>query len=88
MYFSLLFRENNLMDHVDGTVNSRAMVGDSEWTAIDATLIRWFFTTISKDLFHMVVSDADEARAVWVKLNGLFTNNKLQRHVFLQQEFF
>ncbi|XP_073357871.1 uncharacterized protein [Aegilops tauschii subsp. strangulata] len=88
MYFSLLFRENNLVDHVYGTVNSRAMVGDSEWTTIDATLIRWFFTTISKDLFHTVVSDGDDARAVWVKLNGLFTDNKLQRRVFLQQEFF
>ncbi|XP_073360024.1 uncharacterized protein [Aegilops tauschii subsp. strangulata] len=64
------------------------MVGDSEWTAIDATLIRWFFITISKDLFHTVVSDGDDARAVWVKLNGLFTDNKLQRRVFLQQEFF
>ncbi|XP_073353640.1 uncharacterized protein [Aegilops tauschii subsp. strangulata] len=87
-YFSLLFRENNLVDHVDGSVDSRARVGDSEWTAIDATLIRWFFTTISKDLFHTVVSDGDNARAVWVKLNGLFTDNKLQRRVFLQQEFF
>ncbi|XP_073353852.1 uncharacterized protein [Aegilops tauschii subsp. strangulata] len=87
-YFSLLFRENNLVDHVDGSVDSRAMVGDSEWTAIDTTLIRWFFTTISKDLFHMVVSDGDDTRAVWVKLNGLFTDNKLQRRVFLQQEFF
>ena len=40
-YFSLLFRENNLVDHVDGTVDSHAMIGDSEWTAIDATLVRW-----------------------------------------------
>ncbi|XP_073359423.1 uncharacterized protein [Aegilops tauschii subsp. strangulata] len=87
-YFSLLFRKNNLVDHVDCTVDSRIMVGDSEWTAIDAMLIRWFFTTISKDLFHTVVSDGDDARAVWVKLNGLFTDNKLQRCVFLQQNFF
>ena len=87
-YFSLLFRENNLVDHVDGSVDSRAMVGDSEWTAIDATLIRWFFTTISKDLFHTVVSDGDDTYAVWVKVNDLFTDNKLQHRVFLQQEFF
>ncbi|XP_020196671.1 uncharacterized protein [Aegilops tauschii subsp. strangulata] len=87
-YFSLLFRENNLVDHIDGTVDSRAMMGDSEWTAIDATLIQWFFTTISKDLFQMFASDGDDARAVWVKLNSLFTDNKLQRRVFLQQEFF
>ena len=30
MYFSLLFRENNLVDHVDNTIDSRVMVGDSE----------------------------------------------------------
>ncbi|XP_073355420.1 uncharacterized protein [Aegilops tauschii subsp. strangulata] len=64
------------------------MVDDAEWTAIDATIIRWFFTTISKDLFHTVVSAGDDARALWVKLNGLFTDNQLQRRVFLQQEFF
>ncbi|XP_020164070.3 uncharacterized protein [Aegilops tauschii subsp. strangulata] len=87
-YFSLLLRENNLVDRVDGTVHSHVMVGDSDWTAIDATLIWWFFTTISKDLLHMVVSDGDDAHVVWVKLNDLFTNNKLQCRVFLQQEFF
>ncbi|XP_020151585.1 uncharacterized protein [Aegilops tauschii subsp. strangulata] len=87
-YFSLLFRENNLVDHVDGTVDSRAMVDDPEWAAIDATIIRWFFTTISKDLFHMVVRTGDDARAMWVKLNNLFTDNKLRRRIFLQQEFF
>ncbi|XP_073359906.1 uncharacterized protein [Aegilops tauschii subsp. strangulata] len=64
------------------------MVADAEWTAIDATIIRWFFTTISKDLFHTVVSAGDDARALWVKLNGLFTDNQVQRRVFLQQEFF
>ncbi|XP_020198790.1 uncharacterized protein [Aegilops tauschii subsp. strangulata] len=87
-YFTLLFRENNLVDHVDGTVDSRSMVDAAEWTVIDVTIIWWFFTTISKDLFHTVVSAGDDARAMWVKLNGLFTDNKLQRRVFLQQEFF
>ncbi|XP_073357811.1 uncharacterized protein [Aegilops tauschii subsp. strangulata] len=76
------------MDHVDGTVDSRAKVDDPEWTAIDATIIQWFFTTISKDLFHTVVSAGDDTRAMWVKLNGLFTDNKLQCRIFLQQEFF
>jgi hypothetical protein len=87
-YFSLLFREENLLDHVDGSTDSRVMAADPEWTSIDATLIRWFFTTISRDLFHTVVADGDDAAAVWIKLNGFFTDNKLQRRVFLQQEFF
>ena len=45
--------------------------------AIDTTLIHWFYTTISKDLFHTVVSTEDNAHTVWSKLNSLFTDNKL-----------
>ena len=56
--------------------------------AIDTTLIHWFYTTISKDLFHTMVSADDDAHAVWTKLNGLFTDNALQRKVFLHGEFF
>nr|XP_020176443.1 uncharacterized protein LOC109762042 [Aegilops tauschii subsp. strangulata] len=87
-YFSLVFREYNLRDHIDGSVDSRFMEDDEEWTSIDATLIRWFYTTISKDLFHTVVSADDDAHAVWTKLNGLFTDNALQRKVFFHGEFF
>ncbi|XP_020148226.1 uncharacterized protein [Aegilops tauschii subsp. strangulata] len=64
------------------------MVNDDEWMTIDATLIRWFYTTILKDLFHTVLSDEDDAHAIWTKLNGLFTDNKLQRKIFLHGEFF
>ena len=56
--------------------------------AIDATIIRWLFLTVSPDIFNTVVHEGDDARTVWTKINGLFTNNKLQRVVFLQQEFF
>ena len=64
------------------------MAFDAEWLAVEATLIRWFFLTISKDLFYTVVQDGDDAHAVWTKLNSLFTDNRLQQRVFLQQEFF
>nr|XP_040252269.1 uncharacterized protein LOC109747479 [Aegilops tauschii subsp. strangulata] len=87
-YFSLVFREYNLRDHIDGSVDSSFMEDDEEWTSIDVTLIRWFYTTISKDLFHTVVSTDDDAHAVWTKLNGLFIDNELQRKVFLHGEFF
>ena len=87
-YFNLLFREYNLRDHVDGLVNFFAGNHDANWLAIDATLIRWFFLTVSPDIFHTVVRDGDDAYTVWTKINGLFTDNKLQRIVFLQQEFF
>nr|XP_051215490.1 uncharacterized protein LOC127333192 [Lolium perenne] len=85
-YFYLLFREYNLRDHIDSTADLLAC--DADWLAIDATIIRWLFLTVSPDIFKTVVREGDDARTVWGKINGLFTNNKLQRVVFLQQEFF
>jgi hypothetical protein len=88
MYFGLLFREYDLLDHIDGTVDLLAMPHDPDWSTIDATIIRWFFQTVSTDIFHTVVREDDTARDVWKKITGLFTDNKIQRITFLQQEFF
>ncbi|KAM0921811.1 hypothetical protein ACQ4PT_006722 [Festuca glaucescens] len=87
-YFGLLFREYDLLDHVDGTIDLLAMPHDPEWLAIDATIIRWFYQTVSNDIFRTVVRDGDSAHTVWTKITGLFTDNKIQRVTFLQQEFF
>ena len=87
-YFNLVFREYYLTEHIDGSVDSAYMRGDPEWSAIEATIIRWFYQTVSKDIFHTVVAEDDDACVVWTKINALFTDNKLQRLVFLQQEFF
>jgi hypothetical protein len=86
-YFYLLFREYNLRNHVDGSVDLLDH-RDPDWLAIDATIIRWLFLTISPDIFKTVVREGDDARTVWIKINRLFTDNKLQRIIFLQQEFF
>nr|XP_020163995.1 uncharacterized protein LOC109749445 [Aegilops tauschii subsp. strangulata] len=87
-YFSLVFREYHLIDHVDGTIDSSLVPEFHDWSTIDTTIIRWFFLTISPDLFQTVVQDGDDACAVWTKLNGIFIDNQLQRRVFLQPEFF
>ncbi|KAI4977069.1 hypothetical protein ZWY2020_050676 [Hordeum vulgare] len=63
------------------------MKGDPKWSAIEATLIRWFYQTVSKDIFHTVVVEGGDACTVWTKIKALFTDNKLQRLVFLLQEF-
>nr|XP_020168813.1 translation initiation factor IF-2-like [Aegilops tauschii subsp. strangulata] len=87
-YFSFVFREYLLHGHVDGTVDSSLMIHDEEWMILDASIIRWFYLTISNDLFHTVVDDDVDAYAVWTKLNDLFTDNKLQRKVLLHGEFY
>ncbi|XP_073357857.1 uncharacterized protein [Aegilops tauschii subsp. strangulata] len=87
-YFSLVFREYHLIDHVDGSVDTDLMFANDDWMTIDATINRWLYQTISKDLCHTIVCDTNDAQTVWAKLNGLFNDNALQRRVFLQQEFF
>jgi hypothetical protein len=86
--FGLLFHEYDLLDHIDGTVDLLAMLHDPNWSTIDATIIRWFFQTVSTNIFHIVVHDGDTAHDVRKKITGLFTDNKIQSITFLQQEFF
>ena len=74
-YFSLVFREYHLIDHVDSTVDSSLVPEFHDWSTIDTTIIRWFFLTISPDLFQTIVQDGDDACVVWTKLNGLFIDN-------------
>jgi hypothetical protein len=76
-YFGLLFREYDLLDHVDDIIDLLAMPHDPDWSTIDATIIPWFFQTVSTDIFHTVVRDGDTAPGVWNKITGLFTDNKL-----------
>nr|XP_020166485.1 uncharacterized protein LOC109752030 [Aegilops tauschii subsp. strangulata] len=87
-YFKLIFREYYLTEHIDGSVDSEYIRGDPEWSANEATIIRWFYQMVSKDIFHTVVTEEDDGCTVWAKINAFFTDNKLQRLVFLQQEFF
>jgi hypothetical protein len=87
-YFGLLFLEYDLLVHIDGTIDLLAMPHDPDWSTIDATIIHWFFQTVSTDIFHTIVHDGDTARDVWKKITSLFTDNKIQRITFLQQVFF
>ena len=49
-YFKLLFCEYHLSDHVDGSADLLALRRDADWMAIDATIIRWLFLTVSPDI--------------------------------------
>ncbi|KAM3355125.1 hypothetical protein ACQJBY_025734 [Aegilops geniculata] len=87
-YFALLFRSYRLIEHVDGSVDFRDMKDDDEWLAVDACIVKWLFLTISGGLFNMVNARDPSAYAMWTRLCDLFLDNQLQRHVFLQGEFF
>ncbi|XP_020152770.1 uncharacterized protein [Aegilops tauschii subsp. strangulata] len=87
-YFALLFCSYRLIEHVDRSVYIRDMKGDDEWLAVDACIVKWPFLTISRGLFDMVNCRDPSTHAIWTRLCDLFLDNQLQRHVFLQGEFF
>ena len=47
-YFSLVFSEYYLHDHIDCSGDASLMKGEAEWMVINPTLIRWSYITISK----------------------------------------
>nr|XP_040243982.1 spidroin-1-like [Aegilops tauschii subsp. strangulata] len=59
--FSSLY---HLTEQIDGSADDAVMKADTEWSAIAATLIRRFYVTILKDIFHTVISKEDDACTV------------------------
>ncbi|XP_020161539.1 uncharacterized protein [Aegilops tauschii subsp. strangulata] len=59
-YFNLVFREYYLTEHIDGSVDNAYMCSDPEWSAIEATIIRWFYQTQEFFGCHQDNSTIDE----------------------------
>ncbi|XP_020170488.1 uncharacterized protein [Aegilops tauschii subsp. strangulata] len=87
-YFGLLIRSYRLVKHVDGSVDIRDMKYDDEWLAVDACIVKWILRTVSRGIFDMVNTRDPSTHAIWTRVCDLFLYNQLQRHVFLQGEFF
>ncbi|KAI4997589.1 hypothetical protein ZWY2020_052931 [Hordeum vulgare] len=78
-YFSLTFREFGIRDHVDGTVDDLAMLGDNQWLSVDATIVKWLYRTVSREILLQVIRDNDTALGAWTSICQLFLDNQLQR---------
>lgn len=87
-YFSLTFREFGIRDHVDGSVDALAMLGDDHWLAVDATIVKWLYRTVSREILSHVIRDNDTALGAWTSICQLFLDNQLQRQVLLTTEFY
>ncbi|KAI5017509.1 hypothetical protein ZWY2020_042397 [Hordeum vulgare] len=76
-YFSLTFHEFQIRDHVDGSVDARAMSDDANWMGVDATIIKWLYRTVSTEILSHVIRDDDSALGVWTSICQLFLDNQL-----------
>ncbi|KAI4993974.1 hypothetical protein ZWY2020_008287 [Hordeum vulgare] len=78
-YFSLTFREFQIRDNIDGSVDARAMRDDTNWMGVDATIIKWLYHTVNTEILSHVIRDDDSGLGIWTSICHLFLDNQLQR---------
>ncbi|XP_025828611.1 uncharacterized protein LOC112903573 [Panicum hallii] len=86
-FFNIAFRKFGLVDHVDGTIDARAMLADAEWTQIDTCIVSWLNTTLSYDILSAVIQPNDNAYATWTAIGSQFLDNIVQCTVQARQAF-
>ena len=86
-FIELTIKKFRLLDHIDGTVDAAAMIDDAEWLQVDACVVSWLYTTVSKEIWNDVNRPNATAFSVWNAIIGQFLDNSLQRAVYAQQEF-
>ena len=58
-----------------------------EWAIVDATVLKWIYSTISEDLLNTILEPDSTAQGAWERLRDIFQDNKSSRAVTLEQEF-
>ncbi|XP_021774663.1 uncharacterized protein LOC110738572 [Chenopodium quinoa] len=57
------------------------------WTILDATVLGWIYSTISRDLLNTIMEPDSTAKEAWEHLRDIFQDNQNSRAVTLEQEF-
>ena len=57
------------------------------WATLDATVLSWIYSTISRDLLNTIIEPDSTAMEAWDRLRDIFQDNEHSRAVALEQEF-
>ena len=57
------------------------------WRRLDAVVLQWIYSTISKDLLLAILKRSDTAEMAWSRLESLFQDNKASRATHLEEDF-
>ncbi|XP_021321579.1 uncharacterized protein LOC8080606 [Sorghum bicolor] len=63
------------------------MIPSGSSLQIDACIVSWLYSTVSKEIWNDVYRPNNTALAAWTAITGQFLDNSLQQAVYLQQEF-
>ncbi|XP_021735123.1 uncharacterized protein LOC110701806 [Chenopodium quinoa] len=56
------------------------------WATLDATVLSWIYSTISRDLLNTIIEPDSTAMEAWDRLRDIFQDNEHSRAVSLEQE--
>ncbi|XP_010669701.1 uncharacterized protein LOC104886870 [Beta vulgaris subsp. vulgaris] len=90
--FKIHARSHRVIHHIipPATGKEKIPTTDEEkddWSTIDATVLKWIYTTISPDLLNTILEPDSTAIEAWNRLRDIFQDNKSSRTVTLEQEF-
>ncbi|XP_010669727.2 uncharacterized protein LOC104886893 [Beta vulgaris subsp. vulgaris] len=88
--FKIHARSHRVIDHILPTSKSKIPSIDDEkdeWSTVDATVLKWIYSTIYDDLLNTILEPDLTAQAAWGHLRDIFQDNKSSRAVTLEQEF-
>ncbi|VFQ66823.1 unnamed protein product [Cuscuta campestris] len=85
-FFRLLILCFNLKGFIDGTTIASS-ADNAEWYQFDALIQGWILTTITDEVFDLVLANNLSAHALWKAIYNLFHNNKHARAMQLEHRF-
>ncbi|KAK1684062.1 hypothetical protein QYE76_044910 [Lolium multiflorum] len=85
IYMRAALGRAGLIGHVDGTVAANPT--DAAWAADDYSVLNILHSGIDEDIADMVLARDQTARQLWLAILELFSTNKANKAIYLDNEF-
>ncbi|XP_021749742.1 uncharacterized protein LOC110715468 [Chenopodium quinoa] len=89
--FKIHARSHKVLDHIIAPKKKVASPSTDEekelWLTLDALVLGWIYSTISKDLLQTIIEPDSTAMEAWERLRDIFQDNQKSRAVTLEHEF-
>nr|XP_051228933.1 uncharacterized protein LOC127346696 [Lolium perenne] len=85
IYMRASLGRSGYLGHVDGTV--AAAPTNAEWATADYTVLNHLHAAIGEDVTDMILAGNRTARHLWLAARDLFTANKANKSIYLDNDF-
>lgn len=85
--FRVTAKAHNVLDHIDEKVPKPTDIEDSLWLQVDAAVLQWIYSTVSREILLQILDSDDTALQAWNRVRDIFQDNKNTCAVYLEHEF-